>query len=74
MGKKEESRLEDRLNELEAMVGKLESGELGIDESIAIYESGMELVKKLQKQLSSLESRIAVASGEGEEPFEQSDE
>jgi len=38
---------EEYLKEIESIVDKLESGELNLDASIALYERGMELVEKL---------------------------
>ena len=74
MDQEKQPLLEDRLKELEAMVEKLEAGKTGIDESVAIYESGKAHAKDLQKQLSALSSRIAVASAEEEIPFAIADE
>ncbi|MBE5781536.1 MAG: exodeoxyribonuclease VII small subunit [Clostridiales bacterium] len=68
--KEQQLKLEDRLKELESMVEQLESGKLSIDESVKVYEAGMALAKDLEKQLTSLESRILVASGEEEVPFD----
>jgi exodeoxyribonuclease VII small subunit len=43
---------------LEETVGKLERGGLPLEESIALYEEGMELAKKCQEILDRAELRI----------------
>ena len=48
-GKKEPS-LEERLGELERLVAALENGQMSIDEAIAAYGKGMELVLSCRKQ------------------------
>ena len=49
---------ETALKELEAIVGKLERGEVPLEESIAIYERGEALKKHCEKQLRDAEARI----------------
>ncbi len=43
---------------LEATVDKLEQGGLPLEQSIALYEEGMELAKRCQTILDSAEQRI----------------
>ncbi|MCH8026163.1 MAG: exodeoxyribonuclease VII small subunit [Chloroflexi bacterium] len=43
---------------LEATVDKLEQGGLPLEQSIALYEEGMELAKRCQAILDSAEQRI----------------
>jgi exodeoxyribonuclease VII small subunit len=45
------ARLEDR-------VGKLEQGGLPLDQSIALYEEGMELARRCQDRLDAAEQKI----------------
>lgn len=62
---------EQRLDELEALVGQLESGDLSLDEMLARYEHGMALVATCQRQLADAElrvSRIAADTGEIDGP------
>ncbi len=65
------SNLEEQLLELEAIVEKLESGEVGLEESISLYEKGTALGKACTERLSSLEQRILLirkgATGELEQ-------
>ncbi|SIT01846.1 exodeoxyribonuclease VII small subunit [Paracoccus saliphilus] len=49
---------EDAMRELEATVGKLETGEATLEESIALYERGAELRKHCEKRLREAEERV----------------
>lgn len=49
---------EDAYRELGDIVDRLESGELSLDDSVALYERGRQLVVFCQKQLDSAELRI----------------
>ena len=49
---------ESVLAELEAIVGQLEKGEVGLEESIKLYERGEELKKHCDALLKSAEARI----------------
>ena len=44
--------------ELEQIVDRLQSGELGIDEAAKSYEQGMKLVKQLESYLETAENQI----------------
>ncbi len=54
---------EQSLKELEVIVGKLESGKLGLEESLEQYESGMKHLKQCNELLRSAERRIALVTG-----------
>ncbi len=49
---------EDALAELEKIVSKLESGDVKLEESIAIYERGEDLKKHCESLLAKAEARI----------------
>ena len=51
---------EDALNELEELVGKMESGEMGLEEMVAAFEKGQKLVKSCTDRLNEVERRIEV--------------
>ncbi|QEG35024.1 exodeoxyribonuclease VII small subunit [Bythopirellula goksoeyrii] len=61
--KQEQPVFEQSLKELEAIVGKLESGKLGLEESLEHYESGMRHLKQCNELLRSAERRIALVTG-----------
>ncbi len=58
----EEMHFEDAMAELEAVVTKLESGNVGLDASIALYERGAQLKARCEAELKRAEEKIAVIS------------
>ncbi|WP_249630356.1 exodeoxyribonuclease VII small subunit [Streptococcus uberis] len=59
---------EERLQELEAIVSKLESGEVPLEEAIAEFQKGMILSKDLQKTLQNAEKTLVkVMQADGSE-------
>lgn len=58
---------EAALERLQTIVGELEGGELSLEESIARYEEGMKLSRRLTQQLEAAEQRIErlLESGNG---------
>ena len=63
---------EAALAELEAIVARLEQGELPLEESLRQFESGVVLTRLCQKALSQAEQKIRVlAKGAGGEVVEQ---
>ncbi len=51
---------EDALAELEELVGKMESGEMGLEEMVSAFEKGQKLVKSCTDRLNEVERRIEV--------------
>lgn len=49
---------EDHLKGVEEAVRNLESGKLGLEESIECYEAGMQAIRKCQEILEEAEKRI----------------
>ncbi|MHC4715815.1 MAG: exodeoxyribonuclease VII small subunit [Planctomycetota bacterium] len=57
---------EQALGKLEELVEQIESGQIGLEESIARYEEGTKLVKQCRKILDAAEKKIQLlAKGEG---------
>jgi exodeoxyribonuclease VII small subunit len=54
------TRFEDGLAELEALVRRLEQGDLPLEESLAAFERGMALVQALGERLADIEQRVEV--------------
>jgi exodeoxyribonuclease VII small subunit len=50
--------VEEQLRRLEAIVQKLESEAVSLDESIALFEEGVELAVAVRKRLEASEGRI----------------
>jgi len=51
---------EDRLTALEAVVERLERGELSLDESVRLFEEGVKLSNACKAELEKAEGRIQV--------------
>jgi exodeoxyribonuclease VII small subunit len=58
--KQEEPRFEQTFAELEAVVHRLEEGELPLEESLQAFERGMTLVRTLSERLAAIEQRVEV--------------
>lgn len=59
---------EERLQELETIVSKLESGDVPLEEAIAEFQKGMILSKDLQKTLQNAEKTLVkVMQADGSE-------
>ncbi len=58
---------ENLFSELEATVAKLEAGDLSLDESLALFQRGMELAKKCGAMLDAAELRIKQLVPQGEQ-------
>jgi len=54
----DEPRFEDALSQLEALVRKLESGELDLEQALATFESGVALAKLCSRRLEDAELRL----------------
>jgi exodeoxyribonuclease VII small subunit len=54
----EELSFEQALEELDALVRKMESGDLGLDDSIAAYRRGADLARYCQGRLGAAEQEI----------------
>jgi exodeoxyribonuclease VII small subunit len=61
---KDDLNLEEALEDLEEIVGRLEEGKLALDESLALFERGIRLVRLCSARLESAEQRIESLSGE----------
>ena len=63
----EEQTFESALARLEAIVENLESGELGLEESLTAFEEGVTLSRRCSTQLEDAERRIEILVGEGDD-------
>jgi exodeoxyribonuclease VII small subunit len=67
MAKEEKTKtFEESVAQLEQIVAAIESGEIGLEESLAKYEQGMELVKKCRGILDRAEKRIEQLTQKGD--------
>ena len=49
---------ENSVQELDSIVDKMESGQLSLDESLQLFEKGVQLTRSCQKMLADAESKI----------------
>ena len=55
-----EKSFEASLAELEQIVGKLESGDLPLEESLELFEKGIKLSRECRERLTKAERRIEI--------------
>lgn len=60
---------ESALEELESIVARMEEGKLPLEESLAAYQRGAELIKYCESRLSAAQARIAILEGEALRDF-----
>ena len=58
MSKEKDNNFEANLKKLEVIVDKLESGDIGLEESVELYEEGMRIKKICDKKLKDIEMQI----------------
>jgi len=58
MNKVKDNNFESNLKKLEIIVDKIESGEIGLEESVKLYEEGMKIKKICDKKLKDIEMQI----------------
>ena len=55
---KKQPSFEESLDELDIIIHKMESRDLGLTESLAAYEKGVSLLRQLHEELSDIEQRV----------------
>lgn len=61
---------ESALAELESLAGRMSDGNLGLEESIALYQRGVALARVCQQRLEAAEQQVQVLQGQLLEPFD----
>ncbi|MFZ5541087.1 MAG: exodeoxyribonuclease VII small subunit [Pseudomonadota bacterium] len=64
---------EQALDELDALVRRMEAGDLALDDSIAAYRRGAELARYCQGKLAAAEQEIKKLDGELLKPLDPSE-
>ena len=54
---------EKALEELESLVARMEDGKLPLEESLAAYQRGAELIKFCESKLSDAQARVSILDG-----------
>ena len=57
---KNSKKFEEELQDLEAIVTRIDSGELSLEESIGAFERGVALVRSLNQKLDEVEKKVEV--------------
>jgi len=60
-----ETGFDQRLERLEALVGELENGGLGLEASIARYQEGVHLLRECRTTLESFRKRVEELAADG---------
>ena len=60
---------EKALEELEALVSRMEDGKLPLEESLEAYQRGTELIKLCQAKLADAQARVSILEGEALRDF-----
>ncbi|HVO25826.1 MAG TPA: exodeoxyribonuclease VII small subunit [Candidatus Margulisiibacteriota bacterium] len=60
MGETNDKKFDQGMAELEALVARLEGGELPLEEALAAFEAGVALVRTLNQRLTDAEARVEV--------------
>jgi exodeoxyribonuclease VII small subunit len=58
--KTDEKSFDQGMAELEAVVARLEGGELALEDALAAFEAGIALVRRLNERLNAAEARVEV--------------
>lgn len=65
---------EQSLEEVETIIEAIESGEVGLEKSLAEYERGVKILKRCREILTTAEQRIESLSKDLKESGEEDDE
>lgn len=65
----EETNFEESMKKLEDIADKLEKDDLGLDESVKLFEEGMEISKKCNEILEKAEKKITIIIDGQEKKF-----
>jgi len=66
-----EKKFEEAMERLEQVVEDLESGKLSLEDSLKIFEEGMNLVNFCSKKLEEAEQKVTILIKEGEGKYSQ---
>ena len=70
MAAKKKLTFEERLQQLEALIAKMESGEMPLEEAMQQYEAGLNALNALEKELTAAQQRLTVLRQQSGEDIE----
>ena len=68
-----EKTFETSMRELEEVVGKLENGDITLDDSLKLFEQGIKLAKACQKKLDEAEKKVKILTADSNGDFVEED-
>lgn len=70
MAAKKKLTFEERLQQVEALIAKMESGEMPLEEAMQQYEAGLNALNALEKELTAAQQRLKVLRQQSGEDIE----
>ena len=70
MAAKKKLTVEERLQQVEALIAKMESGEMPLEEAMQQYEAGLNALNALEKELTAAQQRLTVLRQQSGEDIE----
>lgn len=64
----EQLTFEQALDEVESIIGAIEKGDVGLEQSLAEYRRGVELMKRCRRILEAAEQQVEHLTEDHEEP------
>ena len=64
-------KFEERMARLEELSEKIKSGDLPLEEAVAVFEEGIRLAKSLEKELAKIERKVEILINKPEEKDEK---
>ena len=70
MAAKKKLTFEERLQQVEALIAKMESGEMPLEEAMQQYEAGLNALNAIEKELTAAQQRLTVLRQQSGEDIE----
>ena len=70
MAAKKKLTFEERIQQVEALIAKMESGEMPLEEAMQQYEAGLNALNALEKELTAAQQRLTVLRQQNGEDIE----
>lgn len=70
MAAKKKLTFEERLQQVEVLIAKMESGEMPLEEAMQQYEAGLNALNALEKELTAAQQRLTVLRQQSGEDVE----
>ena len=70
MAAKKKLTFEERIQQVEALIAKMESGEMPLEQAMQQYEAGLNALNALEKELTAAQQRLTVLRQQSGEDIE----